>query len=784
MNIKELLNKKIIISDGGMGTMLQAAGLGIGQIPESYNITHPEIVSDIHRQYIAAGSNIITANTFGASPIKLEGTGFTCDEIFGSALKCAKNAAGNNAFVAADIGPLGELLQPIGSLSQADAYESFKTQAVLAEKYGADLVIIETMTDLKEAKTACLAVRENTNLPIICTMSFEENGRTFTGCTPSAAALTLSPLADVIGVNCSVGPRQLYGIISEFMEFTTVPVAASPNAGLPVMENGEVKYDIDSVQFADAMEKLVNLGVSVIGGCCGTTPEHIKRISDKFSGKTPSVTEFNPKCAVCTAAKTVVIDRTRVIGERINPTGKKRFKQALVENDMSYILEQAVSQINAGADILDVNTGLPEIDETAMLTSVVNEITAVTDTPLQIDSSSPSAVEAALRAYTGKAIVNSVNGEEKSINNILPLVKKYGAAVVILTLDENGIPKKAQQRFEIAEKVIKKALSMGIKKSDLFVDCLTLTVSAQQEDAGETLKAVRMVKERLGVKTVLGVSNISFGLPSRQNINETFLAQALFAGLDLPIINPNAEGMMRQVICHNVLANIDINAEKYIKKYADAKTEIVAAKTDMSLFDIVVNGYKDKAYEATAELLKTTDGLSIVDNYLIPALDAVGEKYEKGTLFLPQLIRAAETVKMAFERIKEGFDSDNKINKGSIVIATVKGDIHDIGKNIVKVILENYGFNVIDLGRDVAPELILDAVVKNNITLVGLSALMTTTVKSMEQTIQILKQHCPNVEVMVGGAVLTPEYADMIGADYYSRDAKMSVEIAKKHFNC
>lgn len=782
-SIREILKSNTLILDGAMGTMLQKMGLPTGVLPESFNINNPDVLKEIHCAYIGAGANVITANTFGASPLKLKDSGYTCEQVIESALALAKECAKDKAFVALDIGPLGEMLKPIGTLSKDDAYQYFKQQILYGVKYGADLILIETMTDLAEAKLACLAAKENSDLPVICTMSFEENGRTFTGCTPSSAALTLSPLADAVGVNCSLGPKQLVPVVNEFLKYATVPVAVSANAGLPIVKDEKTCYDIDEIQFADCAYDFYKSGVGIIGGCCGTTPQHIKLVAEKCGGKPLVKRDFVPVSAVCSASKTVIIDRPRVIGERINPTGKKRFKQALIDKDFGYILEQAVSQIDAGADILDVNCGLPEIDEVEMLCETVSQIASVTDAPLQIDSSNPQAIQKALREYSGKAIVNSVNGEEKSMANILPLVKKYGAAVVILTLDENGIPKKAQDRVNVAKKVMERALSLGIPKQDLFVDCLTLTVSAQQQDAVETLKAVKMVKDQLGLKTVLGVSNISFGLPQRENINETFLAQALMMGLDLPIINPNASGMMKQIMCHNVIHNIDVNSEQYIDAYSQVETvEKTTDKREETLTDIVVSGFKDKAYNVTKELLKTTDGLEIVDKFLIPALDIVGEKYEQGKVFLPQLIRSAETVKSAFQCIKETFTGDNSINKGTIVMATVKGDIHDIGKNIVKVILENYGYKVIDLGKDVQPVDIVKITVDNNVTLVGLSALMTTTVPAMKETIDLLKEKSPQTKVMVGGAVLNPEYADMIGATYYAKDAKTAAEIAKEHF--
>ena len=777
----DFMKNNIVVIDGAMGTMLQKSGLKLGEIPESFNITNPDVITDIHKQYFKAGANVITANTFGASPLKLKGSLFTCRQIVTSGVQLAKSVTGNKAYVALDIGPLGEMLKPMGTLSHDDAYEYFKKQVIYGAEAGADLVIIETMTDLTEAKLACLAAKENSNLPIICTMSLEENGRTFTGCLPSAAALTLSPLADAVGVNCSIGPDKLAPIIEEFLKYSTVPVSISPNAGMPKDVDGQTVYDTDSSTFAKHIEKLLDMGVALVGGCCGTTPQYIEKVKQVVATKRKKTITKPEITALCSATKTVVADMPLIIGERINPTGKKLLKQALIDGDYNYIISQAVSQIDAGAHILDVNTGLPEIDEEKVLKDVITEITSVTDTPLQIDSSNPKAIETALRTYTGKAIVNSVNGEKKSMDSILPLVKKYGAAVVVLTLDENGIPDTAEKRVEIAKKVVKRATSLGIPKTDIIVDCLTLTVSAQQKEAAETLKAITMVKETLGVKTVLGVSNISFGLPRRDIINETFLAQALLAGLDFAIINPNQEGMTSRIFAHNVIKNIDSNCEQFIVRYSAEKTEQQTA-AEMSLKDIVIGGFKDSAYAETVKLLVDNTGIDIVDNHLIPALDVVGTKYEKGEVFLPQLIRSAETVQEAFKCIKATMESNSTLNKGTIVIATVKGDIHDIGKNIIKVILENYGYKIIDLGRDVDKTTILDALKENSVTLLGLSALMTTTVKSMEETISFVKEHCPDTKIMVGGAVLNKQYADQIGADYYARDAKEASEVAKIHF--
>lgn len=788
--ILDLLGKNVLFFDGAMGTQIQQKGLRLGQTPETFNIQNPAVIQSIHRDYIRAGANFITTNTFGANRLKLLDTGYTPAEIIPAGVRLAREAAGESCFVALDVGPIGELLAPMGTLSFDEAYDIFAEQMILGEKNGADVILVETMTDLTELRAALLAARENTRLPVFCTMSFEENQRTFMGCGIESAAAALENLTDAIGINCSLGPREILPIARKLAECTRKPILVQPNAGLPHVENGVTIFDVTPEGFGEAMLEFYQAGAAVFGGCCGTTPAHIQAIVSRLAGK-PVVHRTIPCWTVaCSASKAVVIDSPKVIGERINPTGKKRFKEALLTNDIDYILRQGIEQAEAGADILDVNVGLPEIDETAMMKRVVTELQAVTDLPLQIDSSSPAAIEAGLRLYSGKAIVNSVNGEQKVLNTVLPLIKKYGACVIGLTLDENGIPKKAEERFRIAEKIVSAAEKYDIPREDVIIDCLTLTVSAQQEDACETLKAVRMVKEKLGVRTVLGVSNISFGLPRRDIINEIFLSEALANGLDLPIINPNAEGMMKVIDAHRVLSNIDKNSEKYIQKYANTtagavvaapmQTGTEAAEQD-GLPGIIIKGLREEARAATTKLLETETELDVVNNYLIPALDVVGERYEKGIIFLPQLIQAAETVKTAFAVLKERLSQGGaKISKGTIVLATVKGDIHDIGKNIVKVILENYGYRIIDLGRDVAVESVVDAVADNNIRLLGLSALMTTTVKSMEETIRAVREKSPDTVIFVGGAVLTEDYAMQIGADYYAKDAKVSVEIAKK----
>lgn len=796
VEVKKYLEDNILVFDGAMGTMLQKKGLKLGENPELFNIKDKDKVREIHEEYLNSGAMVITANTFGANELKLEETGYSVEEIVDAAVSIAKEARGNSeAYIALDVGPIGQLLEPMGILSFDEAYEIFKRQVVQGEKSGADIILIETMTDLYEAKAALLASKENSNLPVFCTMSFEENGRTFTGCTPESMAMVLEGLgADAIGINCSLGPKELLPIVKRIKKWTNLPIMTQPNAGLPTISFGEAIYDISAKDFSTWVKEFIKEGVSIIGGCCGTTPGVIKELRELADNNKRVKREKVSYSAVCTPSKVVEIEGVKVIGERINPTGKKLFKEALKNNDLDYILKQAIDQVEAGAEILDVNVGLPEIDEKDMMKRVIKEIQGIIDTPLQIDSSDINAIEVGLRAYNGKAIVNSVNGEDEVLERILPLVKKYGANVVGLTLDKKGIPPTAEERFKIAEKIVMKAKEYGIDKSNVFIDCLVLTASAQQAEVKETLKALRMVKERLGVKTLLGVSNISFGLPCRELINETFLSLALGCGLDLPIMNPNSRGMMDVINSYNVLYNYDKGAEKYISLYGSGEVErgVVTAgiikKEDSTvnkdLKYIVIKGLKEEASITTRELLETMEELEVVNNMLIPALDEVGQKYEKGEIFLPQLIQSAETVKNAFEVIKEKLSDkkENNISKGRIILATVKGDIHDIGKNIVKVILQNYGYDILDLGKDVPIESVVKTAMDEDIQLVGLSALMTTTIKSMEETIKALKGAGYKGKVFVGGAVLTKEYADRIGADYYSKDAKEAVEIAKEFF--
>ncbi len=778
--------KKFHILDGAMGTMLQKAGLKLGEIPETFSITHPEIIIDIHKQYINAGSEIIYTNTFGANALKLKKSKYTVKEIVEKSIENARIASNGKALVALDIGPLGELLEPSGTLSFDDAYSYFKE--IVSYSIGADLIVFETFSDLYELKAGILAVKENCNLPVMCSMSFEKNGRTFTGVLVESFAKTAVGLgADAVGINCSLGPKEILPLAKTLCDYTpeNFPVFVKPNAGLPHSDGSG--YDLTSDDFAEIIDLYMGLGVIMVGGCCGTTPEYIEKTCKVLSGKTPCDKPSNNSSIICSATRIQEIRCAVVVGERINPTGKKRFQQALRENDLDYILTQATEQVNAGAQILDVNVGIPDIDETVVLAQTVKSIQSIIDLPLQLDSSSSDALEKALRYYNGSPIVNSVNGEEKSLKSILPLCKKYGASVIGLTLDENGIPNSAVDRFKIAEKIVNTALSYGIAKKDIYIDTLTMTISADKDNAIITLDALEMVKNKLGVKTALGVSNVSFGLPCRENINATFLTLALSRGLDLAIINPNSEEMMARVLSFLALTAKDENCKNYVARYK--QTQITTSKTESqstekTLKDCVIQGLKGKSAEIAQSLLKTFSPLDIVDNELIPALDEVGCDYEKGIKFLPELLSSATAAQSAFEVIKEHIakTGTKSASKGQIVLATVKGDVHDIGKNIVKVVLENYGYTIFDLGRDVEPQKILDTILEKDIKLVGLSALMTTTVKSMEETIKLIKQNS-DCKIMVGGAVLTEDYALKIGADYFAKDAKQSADIAKKFFN-
>ena len=794
MDFRELLNAPDpVLLDGGMGTMLQARGLKLGEYPELAALEHPDWLLDIHRAYVAAGSQILCANTFGANREKLRRTGRTVEEVIPPSIALARQAAGGRALVALDLGPIGQLLEPTGSLDFETAVDIFAQEVRAARDAGADLVMVETMTDLQECRAALLAVKENSDLPVMVSLTYEERGRTFLGHSPAAAALTLEGMgADAIGVNCSLGPREMPPLVEELTRWTTLPISVKPNAGLP--DPGGAGYDITAEEFADAMAALTQLGVKCYGGCCGTTPDYIAKLARALEGRTIRAIPRSVPAAVCCPTGVVPIDRVRVIGERINPTGKKRMKEALRLGDVDFMLGQALEQLQAGADILDVNVGLPEIDEGAMMERVVKALQGVADAPLQLDSTRPEVLERALRVYCGKAIVNSVNGDEESWSAILPLVKKYGAAVVGLTLDKNGIPHSTQARLDIARRILDAALSYGIRREDVYIDCLTLTVSAEQEGAAQTLEALERVRRELGLKTVLGVSNISFGLPARPLINQNFLTMAMTKGLDLPILNPNVDTMMAAVRSYHLLMNIDREARDFIAAYGGAavttsiegprETQPAAAQAGQKdLGTVVAAGLRGEAAAATRALLEQKDPMEIVDQVLIPALDQVGADFEAGRVFLPQLIQSAGAAQAAFEVIRaqmparpEGEQGD----KGPIVLATVKGDIHDIGKNIVKVLLENYGYTVIDLGKDVDPEAVVTAARERGAPLVGLSALMTTTLPSMEETIARLRAAGLPCRVVVGGAVLTAEYAQKIGADFYARDAKQSVDVARQ----
>ncbi len=781
-----IFEKDFVILDGAMGTILQSRGLKIGGIPEVMNITNPEVVTDIHKEYVSAGSNIVYTNTFGANRYKMKDCGYSVEELIGAAVSNAKKACeGKESIVALDIGPIGQLLEPTGNLSFEEAYDMFKQEILAGSE--ADVIVFETMTDLLEIKAGVLAAKENSDKPVICTMTFEENMRTFTGCSISAMALTLEGLGvDAIGVNCSLGPKELYGVVKEMSKWTRLPLVVKANAGLPDPLTGE--YNISPAEFAEYMEKMLDFGVKYIGGCCGTSPEYIKELCTIVNNRKYNKPQVNIEAAVCSSTETVVINSPRIIGERINPTGKKKFKEALLANDLDYILNQAVEQVSGGAEILDVNVGLPGIDEKSMMVKAIKGVQSIVEAPLQIDSTIPEVLEAALRVYNGKPIVNSVNGEEKSLNSVLPLVKKYGAAVVGLTLDEGGIPKKAEDRVKIARRILDRALSLGIPKENVFIDCLTLTASAEQEGVVETLKAVNTVKNELGLKTVLGVSNISFGLPNRELVNHTFLTLAMENGLDLPIINPNIASMTGSVRAYRLLKGIDKNSKEYIEAYVSMSAGQSSAvkqndkPVNMDLAYAIANGLKKDGARITEELLKTKPSMEIVNEILIPALDDAGAKFETGKIFLPQLILSAEVAQAAFAVIKDDIakKGTQSVEKGKVVLATVKGDIHDIGKNIVKVLLENYGYKVIDLGKDVDYMDVVNAAIEHKVKLVGLSALMTTTLVSMKETIELLRQHNVDCKVVVGGAVLTESYAKEIGADYYAKDAKETVDIAKK----
>ena len=811
MQASELFHQpNTILLDGGMGTMLQAAGMKLGTRPEDLNIENPELIRSIHAKYAASGSRVVNANTFGASPHKLADSKYTLEEVITAGIaNCKQAVAPYGALVTLDVGPLGELLEPSGTLAFEDAVAEYGRIVRAGVAAGADILYFETFTDLYEMKAALLAAKENSTLPIMASMSFEANGRTFTGCTVESFAATARGLgANAVGINCSLGPKEIFPMAKRLAEAVPgdFPVFVKPNAGLPRADGSG--YDITPQLYAMQMKPYRELHLFAAGGCCGTTPEFIQMLNGVFADCKPGRPEHPMLSVICSPVDCVNVDGITVVGERINPTGKKRFQQALRDGDMNYILEQAVSQAEAGAQILDVNVGAPGVDEPALMEQVVKALQSVVSLPLQLDSSHAEALERGLRVYNGKPIVNSVNGEPEVLEKVLPLCKKYGAAVVGLAIDERGIQPKAEDRVAIARRIKKAALEAGIPQEDIYIDCLTLTASAQQEDVLATVQALHTCKTELGVRTILGVSNISFGLPCRPYLNTTFLTMAMYAGLDLAIMNPSSEEMMAAVYAYNVLTNRDKQSGRYIARYADqvpASAALAKAMQDKAassvpaaaeaagpavsgpyapLMKAVEQGLKGEAAACTKALLAEKEPLELVDEALIPALDIVGVKYEKGKLFLPQLLQAASAAQSAFDEIKTAIAQRGGAgaSKGRIVLATVKGDVHDIGKNIVKVILENYGFEVIDLGRDVPVETVVETVREKDVHLVGLSALMTTTLKSMEETIAALHAAKLDCKVMVGGAVLTPEYAEKIGADWYAKDAKQSADIAKEFF--
>lgn len=790
MGILAALKEERLLFDGAMGTMLQKKGLPVGLEPEYFNLSHPEIVREIHQAYVAAGADVITANTFQANRVKLKRE--ELPEIITAAIHLAK--AAQPKYVAYDMGPIGQLMAPMGTLSFDTAYEFFAEQAILAEKAGADVVILETMSDLLETKAAILAIKENTNLPIFCTMTFQEDGRTFVGTDPLTAVLTLQSLGvHAVGVNCSLGSVELMPVVETILKYAQVPVMVQANAGLPEIQAGQTIYRISVVEYGQAIEKFIEKGVRVIGGCCGTTPEFIQELRAVFD-RIPIV---NPTPEIVTAvtsgSQAVLLNNgLNLIGERINPTGKKRLKEALRNNELSYLLKEALRQVEAGADILDVNVGLPEIDESKMMQQAVQEIQGIVTVPLQIDSSNTIAIETGARYYNGKPLINSVNGKAESMAAIFPIAKKYGGVVLGLTLDETGIPETAEARLAIAEKIVRTAAEYGIPKEDIMIDPLVLTASAQQAQVKVTLETLRLLRERLGVLTVAGLSNVSFGLPNRELMNSTFLATAVAAGLTTPIVNPLSEFLMNTVRALKVINNQDQDAADYIEKSQEMMITATEKKqtrakenTDVSdLKELILKGQKEETPILTKQLLETKSPLEIVNQFFMPALDEVGGKFERGELFLPQLIQSAEAVQRSQEVLKTYFAAHGQESQsyGKILLATVEGDIHDIGKNIVKMVLENYGFDVIDLGKDVPIATVVERIREGDIKLVGLSALMTTTVQNMKATIQTVKDAGLSVSFMVGGAVLNEEYREFVGADYYAKDALESVAIAKKFF--
>lgn len=780
--ILDLLKKRRFYFDGGTGSMLQAMGLKPGEAPEYWNITHPDRITALHTAYLDAGSNIISTNTFGINADKFD----NYEELIAAAIKCAKNAIGDkkDKFIAYDMGPTGRMLEPLGDLSFEDAVALFAKNVKAAADNGADLILIETMNDTYETKAAVLAAKESCSLPVFVTNVYDETHHLMTGADPAAMVALLEGLrVDALGVNCSLGPDKMLSVVEELVRYASVPVIVNPNAGLPECENGETVYRVSADDFSDKMRDIALCGASVLGGCCGTTPEFIKKTVEKTADIPLKKPENKNDTLVSSYTCAVKIGGSPVlIGERINPTGKPKFKDALRREDIGYIVNEGILQADKGVHILDVNVGLPEIDEKKLMLRTVKQLQAVCDLPLQLDSTIPDVLEAAMRIYNGKPLINSVNGDSESMHNIFPLVKKYGGAVIALTLDKSGIPDTAEERFGIAEKIIAEAAKYGIAKKDIIVDPLALTVSSNQESAKITLKTVKLLKNA-GIKTSLGVSNISFGLPSRQIINSVFFGMALENGLDCAIMNPFSDDMMRTYYAFRALSGYDASCTDYIAFAADAPAAEAVSNTDNgNLKTAVIKGVKEAARTAAEELLKNTAPLEIINGYIIPALDEIGAAFEAKKAYLPQLLMSAEAASAAFELIKTKIPAKAGENGRKVILATVKGDIHDIGKNIVKVMLESYGFNVVDLGRDVDPKTVVNAAINENCRLVGLSALMTTTVPAMEETIRLLHKTDPEIKTVVGGAVLTQEYADMIKADKYAKDAMETVRYAESFY--
>ncbi len=809
MDILQELQKRILFCDGGMGSLLQEAGLKPGELPGTWNITHPEELVKIHKAYLEAGADIVTTNTFGVDRLKYnETTEFQLEPVIRAAVANAKEAirqSGKQAWIGLDMGPTGKLLRPMGDLAFEDCYAIYREVVEIGADAGADFVLIETMSDSYETKAAVLAAKEGCNLPIFVTVTFDERGKLLTGGSPASIVAMLEGLGvDVLGMNCGLGPVQMKEILKDILEVSSTPVMINPNAGLPRSENGKTVYDIDAAHFAKTVEEIVDMGARIVGGCCGTTPEHIRMVVERCRDKQPVPVTKKNRTVVSSFAQAVEIGKNPVIiGERINPTGKSKFKQALRDHNLEYILREGVTQQDHGAHVLDVNVGLPEIDEPSMLEEVVRELQSIIDLPLQLDTTDAEAMERAMRVYNGKPLINSVNGKEESMRTVFPLVQKYGGVVVALALDEGGIPETAEGRIEVAKKIYRTAAEYGIGPEDIVIDALCLTVSSDSQGAITTLETLRRVRDELHGKTILGVSNISFGLPQREIINAAFFTMAMQNGLSAAIINPNSEAMMRAYYSFRALMNLDPQCSEYISVYsgqvaslgqsavtgnggsaAGSAAGAAGGQGTSDLHASIVKGLKDQAVHAARELLETQDALDVINSQIIPALDVVGKGFEKGTMFLPQLLMSAEAAKGAFEIIKEKMDASGQKQekKGTIILATVKGDIHDIGKNIVKVLLENYSYDVLDLGKDVPPETIVETAVEKHVQLVGLSALMTTTVPSMEETIVQLREKAPWVKVMVGGAVLTQEYADTMGADQYCRDAMASVNYAEQVF--